>query len=75
MLDKFNNIWVFIICFILVIFIIKKIYNLNKPFDENRFIEQHFNKQHIGQQIQDNFSLGTLSKSLSKMTSYYVGLN
>jgi hypothetical protein len=71
MLDKFNNFWVILICVILVIFIIKKIYNLNKPFDEKRFIEQYINQQ----KLQEKFSLKAIPKSFPKIASYYVGLN
>ncbi len=70
MLDKFNNYWIILICIILAIFIVKKIYNLNKPFDEKRFIEQYINQQ----KLKENFSLEAIPQSLPKLVSYYVGL-
>lgn len=71
MLDRFNNFWVILICIILVIFIVKKIYNLNKPFDEKRFIEQYVNQQ----KLKEKFTLEGIPQSLPKLASYYVGLN
>lgn len=71
MLDNFNNIWVILLCIILLLFIIKKIYNLNKPFDEKRFIEQYINQQ----KLKNNFSFEAIPHSLPKLASYYVGLN
>jgi hypothetical protein len=71
MLDNFNNIWVMLLCIILLLFIIKKIYNLNKPFDEKRFIEQYVNQQ----KLQNNFSFKAIPHTLPKLASYYVGLN
>jgi hypothetical protein len=71
MLDRFNNIWVILICIILAFFIIKKIYNFNKPFDEKRFIEQYINQQ----KLKEKFSLEAIPQSLPKLASYYVGLN
>ena len=71
MLDKFNNIWVIIISIIILLIIIKKIYNLNKPFDEKRFVEQYRNQI----KLKNNFSLKSIPKTLPKLASYYVGLN
>ena len=70
MLDKFNNCWIIIICIILLIFIIKKIYNLNKPFDEERFIKQYINQR----KIKDNFKLESITQTLPNLASYYVGI-
>jgi len=44
MLDCFNNFWVIFIAAILLFFIIKKIINLNKPFNHNKFIKQYYNQ-------------------------------
>lgn len=71
MLDRFNNFWVILICVILGFFIVKKIYNLNKPFDEKRFIEQYVNQQ----KLKEKFSFEAIPQNLTKLTSYYVGLN
>lgn len=71
MLDNFNNYWIILICIILTIFIVKKIYNLNKPFDEKRFIEQCINQQ----KLKEKFTLDGIQQSLPNLASYYVGLN
>jgi flagellar biosynthesis/type III secretory pathway M-ring protein FliF/YscJ len=70
MLDLFNNIWVILICIILVFFIVRKIIKLNKPFDEERFIEQYKNQQ----KLSEKFSMVSLQKSLPKLTSFYLGI-
>lgn len=67
----FNNFWVILICVILVMLIGKKIYNLNKPFDEKRFVEQYINQQ----KLKKKFSLNNIPQSLPKLAEYYVGLN
>lgn len=71
MLDRLNNYWVILICIILLIFIIKKIYNLNKPFDEKRFIEQYVNQK----KLKEKFTLDSIPQSLPKLASYFIGLN
>lgn len=71
MLDKCNNIWVIIICIILFIIIVRKINNLNKPFDEQRFMEQYINQKKLSKK----FSLDSLPLELPTLTSYYVGIN
>lgn len=71
MLDRFNNIWVFLISAILLFAIIKKLFNLNKPFDETKFMEQYKNQQ----KLQEKFSADFIKKSLPKLASYYVGIN
>lgn len=71
MLDRLNNYWVILICIILLIFIIKKIYNLNKPFDEKRFIEQYVNQK----KLKEKFTFGSIPQSLPKLASYFIGLN
>jgi len=69
-LNKFNNGWVIIISIILFYFIIKKIINLNKPFDENKFIKQYINQQ----KIKNKLSLEFMQKQIPKLTQYYVGI-
>ena len=54
MLERLNNIWTYIIAIILFIVIIKKIINLNKPFDQKRFIEQIQNQQKLKEKISIN---------------------
>jgi hypothetical protein len=70
MLNKFNNYWVLLFCFILFLYIIKQLCNLNKPFDEERFIKQYINQRKIKKQINTEL----LHKSLPLLTSYYVGI-
>lgn len=55
-LNVFNNIWVLLFSTILLFAIIKKISNLNKPFDESKFIEQYQNQQKLKKKLNfDNF--------------------
>jgi hypothetical protein len=70
MLDKFNNIWIIIISIIIFIIIIKKICNLNKPFDQNRFIEQYTNQI----KLQEKFTLKSIPNNIPKIASYYIGI-
>ena len=70
MLDKFNNIWIIIISIIIFIIIIKKICNLNKPFDQSRFIEQYTNQI----KLQEKFTLKSIPNNIPKIASYYVGI-
>lgn len=51
MLERLNNVWTYIIAIILFIVIIKKIINLNKPFDQKRFIEQIQNQKKLKEKI------------------------
>ena len=51
MLERLNNIWTYIIAIILFIVIIKKIIKLNKPFDQQRFIEQIQNQKKLKEKI------------------------
>ncbi len=69
-LNKFNNGWVFLISILLFYFVIKKIINLNKPFDENKFIEQYINQQ----KLKNKMSLDFVQKQIPKLTQYYVGI-
>jgi hypothetical protein len=71
MLYNFNNCWVILFCIVLIIFIVKKIYNLNKSFDEKKFIQQYINQQ----QIKEKNNLNLISQSLPNIASYYVGIN
>ena len=48
----------------------KKIWNLNKPFDEQKFIMQHMNQE----KLKKNFTLESFHKHLPDIASYYVGL-
>jgi hypothetical protein len=70
MLDIFNNIWVIIICVIIGLIIIRKIYNLNKPFDEEQFMEKYQNQK----KLKEKFSLDILKKNIPNITHMYLGL-
>jgi flagellar biosynthesis/type III secretory pathway M-ring protein FliF/YscJ len=71
MLDKFNNVWIILLAFILLFVIIKKIVNLNKPFDEKRFIEQYQNQI----KLKKKFNINNLKQKLPQLASYYIGLH
>jgi hypothetical protein len=71
MFEIFNNIWVLIFGLFLLYAIYKKIKNLNKPFDELKFIEQFKNQKRLKKKI--NFT--NLQKGLPTIASYYVGIN
>lgn len=64
------NKYYIIIIVILLFIIIKKICNLNKPFDENKFIKQINNQK----KLKKNFSLKNIKTNLPTLTSYYIGL-
>ncbi len=70
MLEKFNNIWVILLSILLLYIIVKKIINLNKPFDERKFIEQYNNQLKLKKQL----NIDIIQKNIPKLTSYYVGL-
>ena len=65
----------FILTIIIILFLIysiyKKIKNLNKPFDEKKFIVQYQNQKKLKQKV----SLPNFMKNIPSLTSYYVGLN
>ena len=67
----FNNIWGIVIVLVLVYAIYKKISNLNKPYDEEKFIVQYQNQK----RLQEKFSLPNLMKNIPTLASYYVGIN
>ena len=70
MLEKFNNIWVILLSILLLYVIVRKIINLNKPFDEKRFIQQYKNQLKLKKQL----NIDIIQKNIPKLTSYYVGL-
>ena len=71
MINRLNNIWVIIISIILLFVIIRKIINLNKPFNEKRFIEQYQNQI----KLKKEFNMGKIYNQLPTLASYYVGIN
>jgi len=64
-----------ILAIIIILFLIysiyKKIKNLDKPFDEEKFIIQYQNQKKLKQKV----SLPNFMKNIPSLTSYYVGLN
>jgi hypothetical protein len=66
-----NNIWGGIIVLFLIFAIYKKIKNLNKPCDENKFIIQYQNQL----KLRKKFNLSNFMKNVPTMASYYVGIN
>jgi len=70
MLEKFNNFWVILLSILLLFIIVRKIINLNKPFDEKKFIHQYKNQLKLKKQ----FNIDIIQKNIPKLTSYYVGL-
>jgi hypothetical protein len=71
MLKIFNNKCIILLSLFISYCIVKKINNLNKPFDEFKFIEQYQNQKKIKKKI----TLENFPKELSNLASYYVGLN
>lgn len=65
----------FILAIIIILFLIysiyKKIKNLNKPFDEEKFIIQYQNQKKLRRQV----NLPNIMKNIPSLTSYYVGIN
>ena len=68
MLEIFNSCWTIIIAIILLYFIIKKIYNLNKPFDEEKFITQLNNQK----RIKENFDVNFIKQRIPDIAHYYL---
>jgi predicted Holliday junction resolvase-like endonuclease len=64
-----------ILAIIIILFLIysiyKKIKNLDKPFDEKKFIVQYQNQKKLKQKV----SLPNFMKNIPSLTSYYVGIN
>jgi hypothetical protein len=71
MLDCLNNFWVIIICLILFFVIIQKICNLNKPFDEQKFLIQFQNQEKLKKKL----NLNSIHDVIPKLTNFYVGVN
>jgi hypothetical protein len=71
MLNLFNNKWILLISIIIIYVVIKKIYYLNKPFNEEKFIKQQINKNKLKNKIKNI----DIQSELYKGLSYYIGLN
>ena len=68
MLDIFNSCWTIIVAILLLYFILKKIYNLNKPFDEDKFINQLNNQE----KLKKNLNLDFFKQSIPDIAHYYI---
>ena len=66
----FNNCWGILIVLILIFAIYKKITNLDKPYDENKFIIQYQNQI----KLKKKFNLPNIIKNIPSIASYYVGI-
>ena len=65
-----NNFFGILIILFLIFSIYKKITNLNKPYDETKFINQYQNQL----KLQKNFNLGNMIENIPDVASYYVGI-
>jgi hypothetical protein len=63
-LDMFNSPWCLLLCVILFIIIINKIINLNKPFDNKKYIEKFKEKD----------KKNVFKDDISTIVSYCVGI-
>ena len=68
MLKIFNNYWGIIIIIILLYFIIKMIYNFNKPIDVNTLLDKYNNQNKLKKKLLKN------NINLSHILSYYFGV-
>ena len=67
MLEKLNNYWVLILSFLIFCMIIKKLYYLNKPFDEQKFIQQYNNQTKLKDKIGINYLLTNQKEIMNYM--------
>ena len=65
------NLWLILISIIILYIIIKKIINLNKPFNEKKFIDKYINYKKLKKKL--NFN--NITENIPLITSYYIGLN
>jgi len=65
-----NNFFGILIILFLIFAIYKKITNLNKPYDQTKFIKQYQNQI----KLQENFSLKKIMENIPNVASYYVGI-
>ena len=69
-MECLNNWWVLIICGIVLFVIVRKIYNLTQPFDEQRFLLQCMNQE----KLKKKFSFNSMPDMIPSLTSYYIGI-
>lgn len=65
------NTWLIIISIILLYIIVKKIINLEKPFNEEQFIEKYNNYK----KLEETMNLDKITRNIPSITSYFIGLN
>ena len=65
------NTWLIIISIILLYIIVKKIINLEKPFNEEQFIEKYNNYK----KLEETINLDKITENIPSITSYFIGLN
>lgn len=68
MLEKLNNKWTLLIAIILVIIIVRKIVKLNKPFDQEKFINQMENQKKLKEKININM----IKEELPLIANYII---
>ena len=66
----FNNFWGILIILILIFAIYKKIINLDKPYDKNKFIIQYQNQI----KLKKKFNISNIIKNIPSIASYYIGI-
>jgi len=64
------NTWLLLFSFFLFLIIIRKINNLNKPFNEKIFIEKYLNYNKLKKKI----NIKNIKKNIPLITSYYLGI-
>ena len=67
MLESLNNNWVYGICIILIIIIIIKIRNLNKPINEEVFIKKLQNQE----RLKEKLSMQVIKEGLPTLAKFY----
>ena len=67
-----DNYWFIFFSIILIFIIIRKINNLNKPFDENEFINKYKNYTKIKN---DKLNFNNIKENISSIICFYFGIN
>jgi hypothetical protein len=67
MLQVLNNYWVYGICFIILLIIIRKIIILNKPFNETEFIQKYENQE----RLKEKLSMQVIKEGLPTLAKFY----
>jgi hypothetical protein len=68
MLEKLNNKWTLLFAIILFVIIVRKIIKLNKPFDQEKFINQMENQKKLKEKI----SINMIKEELPLIANYIV---